>query len=596
MIVETIFIFLRCRQKTNGKMCCSALRNAEPDVTLRSNFVKYQGEKMKFFGNMKIRDRLAVGFAIILALSIASTVIGIWRIQVVSQVTRTMVDESVRKERLISALNTNLRGGILRTIAILRSSDQMLNAFFLNEDLIAKKDASALQKQITSLLQNEEEKNLYQQVLEQQKKYSQINSRMMELKSNGDADEGNQILVQEFVPASKHYQAALGRLLEWEQVEIDRSSRHIDLIAGQSRILLLIVEIAALLFGVSCAWLLTRSIIRPIKQAVELSHKVANGDLTTEIKIKSRDEVGQLLMSLQSMNSNLRNIVSNVRTSTMTIATASRAIAVGNMDLSSRTESQASALEETASAMEELISTVRSNADNAREASALASSASLIAIEGGGVVDLVVQTMREINASSKKIVDIISVIDSIAFQTNILALNAAVEAARAGEQGRGFAVVASEVRSLAQRSAAAAKEIKSLIDDSVRRVSNGSSQVERAGATMINIVTSVKRVTSIVHEISEASQEQAAGIEQVNDTITQLDNVTQQNSALVVKAASAAEAMQLEADNLTGLVSVFLTDSSEAVTELLSVAPPENALSTLPAPTMAISRATLSRV
>ena len=551
---------------------------------------------MKFFGNMKIRDRLAVGFAIILALSIASTVIGIWRIQVVSQVTRTMVDESVRKERLISALNTNLRGGILRTIAILRSSDQMLNAFFLNEDLIAKKDASALQKQITSLLQNEEEKNLYQQVLEQQKKYSQINSRMMELKSNGDADEGNQILVQEFVPASKHYQAALGRLLEWEQVEIDRSSRHIDLIAGQSRILLLIVEIAALLFGVSCAWLLTRSIIRPIKQAVELSHKVANGDLTTEIKIKSRDEVGQLLMSLQSMNSNLRNIVSNVRTSTMTIATASRAIAVGNMDLSSRTESQASALEETASAMEELISTVRSNADNAREASALASSASLIAIEGGGVVDLVVQTMREINASSKKIVDIISVIDSIAFQINILALNAAVEAARAGEQGRGFAVVASEVRSLAQRSAAAAKEIKSLIDDSVRRVSNGSSQVERAGATMINIVTSVKRVTSIVHEISEASQEQAAGIEQVNDTITQLDNVTQQNSALVVKAASAAEAMQLEADNLTGLVSVFLTDSSEAVTELLSVAPPENALSTLPAPTMAISRATLSRV
>lgn len=552
---------------------------------------------MKFFGDMRIRDRLAVGFAIILALSIASTAIGIWRIQVVSQVTRTMVEESVRKERLISALNTNLRGGILRTIAIFRSSDQMLNAFFLNEDLIAKKDASALQKQIASLLQSEEEENLYQQVLEQQKNYSKIYSRMMELKSNGDADEGNQILVQEFVPASKHYQAALGKLLEFEQIEIDRSSQHINLIAAQSRILLLIVEIAALMFGVSCAWLLTRSITRPIKQAVELSQKVANGDLTTEIKIKSRDEIGQLLMSLQSMNSNLRNIVSNVRAGTTTIAKASRAIAVGNMDLSSRTESQASALEETASTMEELISTVRNNADNAREASALASSASRIAIEGGGVVDLMVQTMGDINASSKKIVDIISVIDSIAFQTNILALNAAVEAARAGEQGRGFAVVAAEVRSLAQRSAAAAKEIKSLIDDSVRRVSNGSLQVERAGTTMANIVTSVKRVTSIVHEISEASQEQATGIEQVNDTVTQLDNVTQQNSALVVKAASAAEAMQLQADNLTRLVSVFLTDSAEAATELLSIAPHESAApSKLPAPTKTISRVTLSRV
>jgi methyl-accepting chemotaxis protein len=522
---------------------------------------------MKRLSNMKIGDRLAIGFAIILALSIVSTGIGIWRMQVVSKVTRAMVDESVRKERLISALNTNLRGGILRTIAILRSTDQMLNAFFLNEDLIAKKDAVALQKQIGSLLVSDEEKELYKQVLEQQVNYAKINFHLMELKSNGDAEEGNQILVQEFVPASKRYQATLQKLLEWEQAEIDKTSLQIDVIAAQSRILLLIVEIAALLFGVSCAWLLTRSIVRPLRQAVEISRKVADGDLTTEIQIKRTDEVGQLLMSLQGMNTNLRNIVNNVRTGTVTIATASREIAAGNMDLSSRTESQASALEETASAMEELISTVRSNADNAREASELASSASSIAIEGGNAVDDMVQTMGEINASSKKIVDIISVIDGIAFQTNILALNAAVEAARAGEQGRGFAVVASEVRSLAQRSAAAAKEIKALIDDSVKRVSNGSMQVERAGATMANVVTSVKRVTSIVHEISEASQEQAEGIEQVNDTVTQLDHVTQQNAALVEEAASAADAMQQQAANLAKLVSVFITDSSAPVAD-----------------------------
>src|SRR5450830_1084936 len=512
---------------------------------------------MKSINNMKIGDRLAIGFAIILALSIVSTGIGIWRMQVVSQVTRAMVDESVRKERLISALNTNLRGSILRTIAILRSSDQMLNAFFLNEDLVAKKDATALQKQISVLLASDEEKDLYRQVLEQQAAYAKINYHMMELKSNGDADEGNQILVQEFVPTSKRYQAVLQKLLEWEQAEIDKTSQQIDLIAAQSRILLLIVEIAALLFGVSCAWLLTRSIIRPIRQAVALSRKVADGDLTTEIVVKRKDEVGQLLMSLQGMNSNLRNIVSNVRVGTQTIAIASREIAVGNMDLSSRTEAQASALEQTASAMEELISTVRSNADNAREASALASTASDIAIEGGRVVDQVVQTMGDINASSKKIVDIISVIDGIAFQTNILALNAAVEAARAGEQGRGFAVVASEVRSLAQRSAAAAKEIKSLIDDSVQKVGAGSRLVEQAGATMSKVVGSVQSANTLVREINTASQQQAAGIKEVNQAIVQMDGVTQQNAALVEEAAAAAHSLEDQARNLKQLVTIF---------------------------------------
>ena len=529
---------------------------------------------MKRFSNMKIRDRLALGFAIILLLSIVSTAIGIWRMQVASQVTRAMVDESVRKERLIAALNTNLRGSILRAIAILRSSDQMLNAFFLNEDLLAKKEAVALQKNIGNMLVSDDEKVLYKLVLEQQEHYTKINYHMLELKSNGDTDEGNQILVQEFVPASKRYQSALQKLLEWEQTDIDKTAQEIDVIAVQSRTLLLLVEVAALLFGISCAWLLTRSIVRPIGQAVALSRKVANGDLTTEIEVMRHDEVGQLLMSLLGMNSNLRNIVKNVRSGTATIATASQEIAQGNMELSSRTETQASALEETASAMEQLIATVRSNADNARQASELASSASRIAIEGGNVVDDVVKTMGQINASSKKIVDITGVIDGIAFQTNILALNAAVEAARAGEQGRGFAVVAAEVRSLAQRSAAAAKEIKALIDDSVERVSNGSAQVEHAGATMVNVVTSVKQVSAIVHEISQASQEQAAGIEQVNDTITQLDNVTQQNAALVEEATAAADALRLQAANLSELVSVFVTDTGASHSETMVISLP----------------------
>ena len=522
---------------------------------------------MKRFIN--IGDRLALGFAIILALSIASTAIGIWRMQVVSAVTHAMVDQSVRKERLISALNTNLRGGILRTIAVLRSSDQMLNAFFLNEDLLAKKDALALQKQIGSMLVSDDEKKFYKLMLEQQSNYAKINFHMMELKSNGDADEGNQILVQEFVPASKHYQAALQKLLEWEQTEIDKTAQQIDVIAVQSRILLLVVELAALLFGVSCAWLLTRSIVRPIKQAVELSRKVADGDLTAEIQVKSKDEVGQLLLSLQTMNSNLRNIVSNVRIGTGTIAMASREIAVGNMDLSSRTEAQAGALEETASAMEELISTVRSNADNAREASALATSASDIAIEGGNVVEEVVKTMGDINASSKKIVDIISVIDGIAFQTNILALNAAVEAARAGEQGRGFAVVASEVRSLAQRSASAAKEIKLLINDSVEKVGSGSKLVSQAGSTMEEVVASVQRLADVVGEITAAGTEQSEGITQINRAITQMDQTTQQNAALVEQAAAAAQSLQDQTIQLLEVIKIFKVEERPTASSLI---------------------------
>ncbi len=308
---------------------------------------------------------------------------------------------------------------------------------------------------------------------------------------------------------------------------------------------------------------------------MQIAKSVADGDLTQQIHVNSTNETGQLLQALKDMNDSLANTVSTVRRGTETITVASGEIASGNADLSSRTESQAGSLEETASSMEELTSTVRQNADNARQANQLVVSASEVAVKGGSVVSQVVTTMGSIKESSRKIVDIIGVIDSIAFQTNILALNAAVEAARAGEQGRGFAVVASEVRNLAQRSASAAKEIKSLIDDSVHKVDAGSKLVDQAGSTMEEIVTSVKHVADIMSEITSASQEQSDGIEQVNQAISQMDEMTQQNAALVEQAAAAAQSMQDQAVELSRAVSIFrLSGNSTAPTPVAKRATP----------------------
>jgi methyl-accepting chemotaxis protein len=309
---------------------------------------------------------------------------------------------------------------------------------------------------------------------------------------------------------------------------------------------------------------ITATITAPINEAVRVAQTVASGDLTTRIDVTTTEETGQLLQALKDMNTSLIDIVGQVRGGTDTIATASAQIASGNLDLSSRTEEQASSLEETASSMEELTSTVRQNADNARQANTLAANASSVAVRGGGVVTRVVETMEAINASSARVVDIISVIDGIAFQTNILALNAAVEAARAGEQGRGFAVVAGEVRTLAHRSAAAAKEIKALIGDSVDKVGEGSKLVSEAGQTMSDIVDSVQRVTDIMGEITMATQEQSSGIDQINMAVSQMDTVTQQNAALVEEAAAAAASLEDQAARLAQVVSVFRLDEAVA--------------------------------
>ena len=356
-----------------------------------------------------------------------------------------------------------------------------------------------------------------------------------------------------FLPAQQAMQALVRLQLDVAKAEYDAALARYE----RARNLSIALIVAGTLVGSAVAALLIRGIGTSLAEALRLARSVAAGDLTQTVRIERDDEIGQLLAALQSMNAALAGIVGGVRAGTETIATASSQIAAGNQDLSARTEQQASSLEETAASMEELTSNVKHNADNARQANALAEAASGVAERGGAVIREVVGTMDEIRAASQRIAEIIGVIDGIAFQTNILALNAAVEAARAGEQGRGFAVVASEVRSLAQRSAAAAKEIKGLIENSSARVETGGRLVGQAGATMQEIVASVRRVTDIMGEITAASAEQTAGIGQINVAVSQMDQVTQQNAALVEEAAAAADAMREQAARLAASVGVF---------------------------------------
>jgi methyl-accepting chemotaxis protein len=354
----------------------------------------------------------------------------------------------------------------------------------------------------------------------------------------------------------RYVSVAKSQMTGWRVVAEMPAAEVLDPLYEQMLGLGLFIALAAALLGVALVIYIRRT-VRPLTVLSEHVQRIGDGDLSRSLASPRRDEIGAITRAVEAMREALVRVVSQVRDGTDTIATASSEIASGNQDLSSRTEQQASSLEQTAASMEELTSTVKQNADNARQANQLAASASEVAVRGGSVVGQVVDTMSAINTSSKKIVDIISVIDGIAFQTNILALNAAVEAARAGEQGRGFAVVASEVRSLAQRSAAAAKEIKVLIDDSVGKVGAGSAQVAEAGRTMEEIVASVKRVTDIMGEIASASHEQTQGIEQINQAITQMDQVTQQNAALVEEAAAAASSLQEQAGQLVQAVGVF---------------------------------------
>ena len=510
-----------------------------------------------FIANIKIGKRLGIGFVLILAMTVVIATVGVWRLNDVATSTRAMMAEPLTKERLITDWYGLNFASIRRTAAIVKSSDPALGPYFKEDSAASVKRAAELLKQIEPLISGEQEKALFAKILEQRKLYSASRDGAVKAKADGDVEGAAKILDGAFTPAAKVYQDLLQELVTMQRTSIDATAKQIDASAVRDTSVISMLTGFAVAFGVLCSWLLTTGITRPLRQALALAETVAAGDLTHTVTTSAKDETGALLTALGNMNNNLVSIVSQVRSGTDSIATASSEIAAGNLDLSSRTEQQAGSLEETASSMEELTGTVKQNADNARQANQLAITAAGIASRGGAVVAEVVATMGSINASSRTIVDIISVIDGIAFQTNILALNAAVEAARAGEQGRGFAVVASEVRNLAQRSSQAAKEIKGLIDDSVSKVDIGAKLVDQAGATMDEVVASVKRVTDIIGEISSASTEQTHGIEQVNQAIVQMDQVTQQNAALVEEAAAAAGSLQDQAHGLAQVVSVF---------------------------------------
>src|SRR3569623_40362 len=506
---------------------------------------------------MKIGLRLGLSCAGVLVLVIVMAAIGATRLSELGGKTEYIVKDALKKERMIEEwLNATTANGV-RTFALAKSQDPATRKFLQTQIRATTQHISENQKSLDATEKTAAEKALFSAVGEKRAAYIGARDTVFKVKEAGNEAEAALLAHNQHLPALNAYVDSIHVVLKNQKSLIDNTAVVIDADYRSGRALLIGLALVAVVFGSLFVWRLTVGIVKPLQSAVKIAGAVAGGDLTQQIEAASRDETGQLMQALRNMNDSLINIVGQVRSGTDTISTASSQIASGNQDLSSRTEQQASSLEETASSMDELTGTVRHNADNARQAIQLAVSASEVAENGGAVVSQVVDTLDSIKDSSKKIVDIIGVIAGIAFQTNILALNAAVEAARAGEQGRGFAEVAGEVRNLAQRSASAAKEIKGLIGDSVEKVEAGSKLVNQAGATMDEIVGSVRRVTDVMVEIMAASQEQSTGIEQVNQAIAQMDQVTQQNAALVEEAAAAAESMQDQAAALARLVATF---------------------------------------
>ncbi|MDP2025164.1 methyl-accepting chemotaxis protein [Sulfuriferula sp.] len=509
--------------------------------------------------NMKVGTRLSAGFGLVLLMMVVMNVIGLIRVGSIGELTGKADGVRVKTE-LSSDVDVRFRDNAVRTLELIVTTDAARMAK-IKERIDANKQSIGKDfEMLDKLVVQPKGIELLHKAEEDRGKYVASFTKVGELAIAGNKEQASALMKAETIPALHTLQESLSAFREFNKKNVMAGSAEIKQSIESMRAWILILGGVALLIGIFAAFLITRSLLKQLggepDYAAGIAERIAGGDLAVAIETNVHDQ-SSLLFAMKTMRDSLVNIVSQVRSGTDTIATASSQIAAGNLDLSSRTEEQASSLEETASSMEELTSTVKQNADNARQANQLAVTASEVAVKGGAVVAQVVDTMGEINASSKKIADIIGVIDGIAFQTNILALNAAVEAARAGEQGRGFAVVAAEVRNLAQRSAGAAKEIKTLISDSLETVEGGAKLVDQAGATMSEIVESVKRVTDIMGEITAASQEQTSGIEQINQAISQMDEVTQQNAALVEQAAAASESLQDQAGNLAQVVSIF---------------------------------------
>ncbi|CUK06787.1 Serine chemoreceptor protein [Achromobacter sp. 2789STDY5608615] len=508
-------------------------------------------------GNLSIGTRLTLGFGTVLALLLALTGLSQYELTHIGGINRAITEQTWAKANAINIIDVTTRANARANLELIVNTDpRTAETLFARIDTNRKAIDQALET-LRPLFRTDDERLKLRLLEDVRGRYVKSFQGVGALLKSNERDAARQRLLEETLPLLDSLQdrvVEISRIQSAEMVDAGADSQRVIDNAGM---LNLILSAMAVVLGGLFAWRVSKSITAPLAQAVSVAETVARGDLGQPIHAVTRDETGRLLHALRDMQDKLAGAVRTIRAGSETISSAAGQIAVGNTDLSSRTEEQAASLEETAASMEELASTVKQNADNARQANQLAASASEVAQRGGAVVSAVVSTMGDISASSRKISEIVSVIDGIAFQTNILALNAAVEAARAGEQGKGFAVVAGEVRSLAQRSAQAAREVKTLIEASVSKVAEGANHAENAGTTMQEVVASVKRVTDIMGEIAAASQEQASGIEQVNRAVSQMDEVTQQNAALVEEAAAAAGSMQDQAHALVRAVGVF---------------------------------------
>ena len=526
---------------------------------------------MRGLRNIRIGGRLALAFGVILLVIAASAAVGVWRLQDLATSAERLASVGSERLRQAERWRMNIEMNWVRTQATLLDSDTSRIPAWQTQMDKTSALITTVSARVKELSQAPEEKALIEEINARREAYRGPRAALIKRRLAGEdvAAELNSTLK----PLAERYDQALQRFEQHEQGIYEKALRDNAALAVQGQTVLVACGAVAVLLGALFAYLLSRSITLPLAQAGGAAKRIADGDLTEDIRIEGRDEAASMLTALKEMQQQLGSVVSNVRHNADGVATASAEIAQGNNDLSGRTEQQASALQQTAASMEQLSSTVKQNADNARQANALALNASTVAVKGGEVVARVVDTMKGINESSDKIADIIGVIDSIAFQTNILALNAAVEAARAGEQGRGFAVVATEVRSLAGRSAEAAREIKGLIGASVARVQQGTVLVGEAGTTMEEVVNAIRRVTDIMGEISAASSEQSAGVAQIGQAITQMDQATQQNAALVEESAAAADSLRGRAEQLVQAMAIFKLGSDTGLATVQRTAP-----------------------